>query len=109
MHRLPSRTTNHAKAQKSVSKQTAFRFLAEFCTGSNNLEDLLHFGHPQEVDHEAVIEAIGEESDIDYRRVGHRILKAENRKWKRGRWIPHELTARVPQLMRRPNHICCGH
>ena len=101
---------NRAKGQQVMSRATAFRWFSKFRDENTDLNDQPRSGRPREIDHDAVIEAIEEDSTLTAQNLaddfncGHsqisNILKAASKRWRKSRWIPHKLTESQKQKRR---------
>jgi transposase len=94
---------NRAKGRQVVSRATAFRWFSKFDEDDINLKDRSRSGRPQEIDRDAIIEAIdldptlttedlADEFDCSKMQIS-RILRAAGKRWKKAKWVPHELNA----------------
>jgi histone-lysine N-methyltransferase SETMAR len=85
-----------------VPERTARWWFAKFRDGDTNVNDQPRSGRPREIDREAVIEAIDLDPTLTTEDLADefectqmaiwKILKAAGKKWRKGRWVPKELT-----------------
>jgi hypothetical protein len=85
-----------------VGRRTAYEWFAKFKAGQDELEDQPRSGRPQEVDRQAVLEAIEESPSLTTRMLAEdfdccfktiaSILHELGKIWMKTRWVPHELT-----------------
>lgn len=91
-----------AYGDKTIGESTAREWFAKFRAGEESIEDKPRSGHPQEVDRQAVLEAIeetpslttrmlAEDFDCDQKTIVN-MLHELGKIWKKTRWVPHELT-----------------
>jgi len=91
-----------AHGRQMISIRQTYEWFAKFRADNTNLADQPRSGRPREIDRDAVIEAIdldptlttqdlADEFDCGHAQIS-RILKAAGKKWRKGHWIPHELS-----------------
>lgn len=102
--RTAAENVNRAKGQQVVGLSTAKKWFKRFRDeGIENLSDKPRSGRPREIDPKAVIDAIELDASLTTEDLADefgcskmqisRILKEAGKKWKKAKWVPHELKA----------------
>lgn len=97
-----ARRINGAWGEGTVGESTVRERFREFKAGNEELKDQSRSGRPQEVDRQAVLEAIEETPSMTCEMLAEdfecspqticNVLHELGKVWKKTRWVPHELT-----------------